>query len=172
MRKLLLLSWGALLCFSLRSVGQVGEKVGMVKLLNMEKDTVDLPFLGEKNLLIFYADPDKPKQNKSFRNYFRKHPVNGKAIASYGIINMAAAPMIPDGLILQKARKETEGTKAELYIDPDKVLSTAWRLPGADRNFTVIFVNRNRVIEFYKAGQLSGAEQKQVMALLQKYGNR
>lgn len=167
-----LLSLVALLCFSLRSAGQVGEQVGDVKLLNINKETVDLPFLGEKNLLIFYADPDKPKQNKSFRNYFRKHPVNSREIAAYGIINMAAAPMIPDGLILQKARKEAEGTKAELYIDPDHVLSTAWRLPGADRNFTVIFVNKDRVIEFYKAGQLSSAEQKQVMALLQKYGNR
>lgn len=51
-----------------RGFAQVGEHVSTVKILNMAKDTVNLPLLGEKNLLIFYADPARPGQNKDFRN--------------------------------------------------------------------------------------------------------
>ena len=34
----------------------MGEKVFSVNILNMNNDTVALPMLGQKNLLIFYAD--------------------------------------------------------------------------------------------------------------------
>ena len=51
------------------------------------------------------------------------------------------------------------------------ILATAWKLPGANNNFTVIFINKNQVIEFYKAGQLTPEEQEQVIALVRKYSN-
>ena len=55
----------------------MGEKVFSVNILNMNNDTVALPMLGQKNLLIFYADPSHPGQNKTFRDYFKTHPVSG-----------------------------------------------------------------------------------------------
>lgn len=153
-----------------RGFAQVGEHVSTVKILNMAKDTVNLPLLGEKNLLIFYADPARPGQNKDFRNYLKTHPVMNPQVASFGIINLAAAPLIPNSLIVRKAKKEIAGTDAQLYLDPDNILSTAWKLPGADNNFTVIFVNKNKVIEFYKAGQLTQDEKEKVLALIRKSG--
>ena len=154
---------------ALNGFGQVGEKVHSVKVLNMENDTVNLPMLGKKNLLIFYADPSHSRQNKDFRNYLKAHPFNSPEIDSYGVVNLAAAPMIPNSLIKKMARKEVKGTNGQVYFDPDEVLSTAWRLPGANKNFTVIFVNKDKVIEFYKAGQLTQEEQKQLLSLITKY---
>lgn len=161
----------SLLLLSLSSIGQVGEKVSSVNILNMDSDTVALPMLGQKNLLIFYADPSHPGQNKAFRNYFKTHPVSGPEIASYGIVNLAAAPMLPNSLIKRMALKEVKGTDGKVYFDPNEVLSTAWKLPGANNNFAVIFINKNQVIEFYKAGQLTPEEQDQIIALVKKYGN-
>ena len=56
--------WGAMMCIAFRGFGQVGEKVGPVHVLNMNNQSVALPMLGQKNLLIFYADPSRPQQNR------------------------------------------------------------------------------------------------------------
>ena len=157
------------MCIAFRGFGQVGEKVGPVHVLNINNQSVALPMLGQKNLLIFYADPSRPQQNKDFRNYMKLHPVYGPNVDSYGVVNMAAAPLIPAALIRKMAKKEVKGTDGQVYFDPDEALSKAWRLPGANRNFTVIFVNKDHVIEFYKAGQLTSGEQEQVLQLLRKY---
>ena len=131
----------------------------------------DIQIKTQKNLLIFYADPSHPGQNKTFRDYFKTHPVSGLEITSYGIVNLAAAPMLPNALIKRMALKEVKGTDGKIYFDPDGILATAWKLPGANNNFTVIFINKNQVIEFYKAGQLTPEEQEQVIALVRKYSN-
>ena len=161
--------WGAMMCIAFRGFGQVGEKVGPVHVLNINNQSVALPMLGQKNLLIFYADPSRPQQNKDFRNYMKLHPVYGPNVDSYGVVNMAAAPLIPAALIRKMVKKEVKGTDGQVYFDPNETLSKAWRLPGANRNFTVIFVNKDHVIEFYKAGQLTSGEQEQVLQLLRKY---
>ena len=158
--------WGAMMCIAFRGFGQVGEKVGPVHVLNMNNQSVALPMLGQKNLLIFYADPSRPQQNKDVRNYMKLHPVYGPNVDSYGVVNMAAAPLIPAALIRKMVKKEVKGTDGQVYFDPNETLSKAWRLPGANRNFTVIFVNKDHVIEFYKAGQLTSGEQEQVLQLL------
>ena len=110
MKKIFILCLGIGLLFSYRGFGQVGEKVFSVNILNMNNDTVALPMLGQKNLLIFYADPSHPGQNKTFRDYFKTHPVSGLEITSYGIVNLAAAPMLPNALIKRMALKEVKGT--------------------------------------------------------------
>ena len=157
-----------LLLIGQAALGQGGEKVNSVNVLNMNNDTVSLPYLGEKNILIFYADPAKPGQNKDFRNYFKTHPITNPDVVSYGVVNLAAAPMLPNSLVRRKALKEIKGTNAELYFDPDNMLSSAWNLPGAQHNFTVIFINKDRIIEFYKAGQLTAQEKQEVLALINK----
>lgn len=99
----------------------------------------------------------------------KAHPINNPNVDSYGVINLAAAPLLPNSMIRKMALKETQGTDAQIYFDPDEALSTAWKLPGANNNFAVIFVNKDRVIEFYKAGQLTSQEQQQVLDLIKKY---
>lgn len=169
MQRLTILYILGVMFLTTEGLAQVGEKVSAVNVLNMENDTVGLPMFGQKDLLIFYADPSHPRQNKSFREYFKTHPIDNPNVDSYGVINMAAARLIPNAMIRKMAMKETKGTDAKIYLDPDHLLSRAWKLPGADKNFTVIFVNKDKVIEFYKAGQLTPREEDQVMALIKKY---
>lgn len=64
MKKIFILCLGIGLLFSYRGFGQVGEQVENVDILNMNNDTIPLPFLGQKNLLIFYADPARPDRTK------------------------------------------------------------------------------------------------------------
>lgn len=169
MNRSFILYLAVMLFASLSSWGQVGEKVSSVNITNAENQTVGIPYLGEKNLLIFYADSGRPRQNKTFRDYFKTHPINSSNIESYGIVNMAAAPMLPNSLIRKMAVKETQGTDGKVYFDANGTLAKDWKLPDADNNFAVLFINKNREIEFYKAGQLSTDEQNKVLALIKKY---
>jgi len=161
--------WGTILLIAGQGFGQVGEKVVPVDVLNADDRSVSLPMLGQKNLLIFYADPGHPQQNKAFRDYIKNHPFHSPDIDSYGVVNLAAAPLIPASLIRKKALKEVRGTNGQIYFDPDEALGKAWKLPGANHNFTIIFVNKDKIIEFYKAGQLTDKEQKQLLQLIDKY---
>lgn len=154
--------------FPLLGWGQVGEKVASVNILNADNKAVGIPFLGEKNLLIFCADPGRPRQNQGFRDYFKTHPINSPNIESYGIVNLAAAPLLPNSLIRKKAIQEA-GSDGRIYFDPDNVLTNAWNLPGADNNFAILFINKQRVIEFYKAGELTPDDQSKVLDLIKKY---
>lgn len=149
--------------------GQVGEKVSSVKILNVDNDIVSIPFLGEKNLLIFYVDPGRPRQNHTFRDYFKTHPINSPNIVSYGIINLAAAPLLSNSLIRKKAIREAGKVNGKIYFDPDNALADGWNLPNADKNFAILFVSKQRVIEFYKAGKLTPGEQTNVLDLIEKY---
>lgn len=148
---------------------QVGQKVCPVTVYDAYNKPLQLPFLGKKHLLIFYVDPDHPSQNKEFRNYFKKHPFTNENIDSYGIVNLKDAPLLANSLLRFMIRKEIAGTQAYVYNDPDRTLSRAWKLGNVNNKFVVLWINKEQVIEFFKAGQLTAEEIKQVHALIQKY---
>lgn len=145
---------------------QVGEKVSDVKVLNEANEEVGLPGFGEKNLLIFYVDPSHSKQNENLQNYYKAHPLNSSKVDSYGVVNLAAAPLIPNGLIKRKAKKAVKGTKGQVYFDPDNALSKAWKLAGANEGSCVVLVDKDRIIRFYKSGQVSDAEMQEVLGIV------
>lgn len=148
---------------------QVGQKVCPVTIYDAYNKPLSLPSLGKKHLLLFYVDPDHPSQNKEFRNYFKKHPVTNENIDAYGIINLKDAPLLANSLLRFMIRKEIAGTQAYVYNDPDRELSRAWKLGNVNNKFVVLWVNKEQVIEFFKAGQLTPEEVEQIHALIRKY---
>lgn len=148
---------------------QVGNKVCQVTVYDAYNKPLQLPSLGKKHLLIFYVDPDHPSQNKDFRNYFKKHPFTDDNIDSYGIVNLKDAPLLANSLLRFMIRKEIAGTQAYVYNDPDNSLSRAWKLGNVNNKFVVLWINKDCVIEFFKAGQLNEEEIVQVHALIKKY---
>lgn len=148
---------------------QQGQTISNVKVLTTSGDTITLPYYGEKGILIFYADPAKPAQNQNVRTYFKQHPINSPYIVSYGIINLAAAPLIPKSIIIKRAQAATAGTKANVYLDPNSTLIDTWHLNGAEDNFAIIFINKACTIEYYKSGQLSTADQTNLLNVINTY---
>ncbi len=153
----------------LAGFAQVGNKVCQVTVYDAYNKPLQLPSLGKKHLLIFYVDPDHPSQNKDFRNYFKKHPFTDDNIDSYGIVNLKDAPLLANSLLRFMIRKEIAGTQAYVYNDPDNSLSRAWKLGNVNNKFVVLWINKDCVIEFFKAGQLNEEEIAQVHALIKKY---
>lgn len=147
-------------------MGQVGEKVPDVQVMNVANEMIGLPGFGEKNLLIFYPDPSHARQNANLQDYFKSHPINSPKVDSYGVVNLAAAPLIPNGIIKRRAAKAVEGTNGHVYFDPDNALSKAWKLGNVNNASCVILVGKDKVIRFFKAGQVSDAEMQQVINLV------
>ena len=45
---------------------ELPRKVNNVEVLDLDGKPTKLPYWGEKNLMIFYVDPDRHKQNNDF----------------------------------------------------------------------------------------------------------
>lgn len=153
------------------SIAQKGESVQDIHILTLQGDTISLPYFKEKNLLLFYADPSKPNENLGVRTYFQEHPVNSSHIASYGIINMAAAPAIPKSIIIRRAQKAVAGTQSKVYVDPKSYLPTEWHINGAMRNGAIIAVSKEGIIDFCKIGQLDSADRSNMLSVIYRYNH-
>lgn len=98
-----------------------------VKLLDLEGNAAKLPYFGEKNLMIFYVDPDRHKQNEDFTiELEQNHRADSENIYGFGVMNLKDAPMIPNGMACNMARKRTEKNGATVLADQERTLSTAW----------------------------------------------
>ncbi|MDE5906860.1 MAG: hypothetical protein K2G66_04455, partial [Alistipes sp.] len=66
------------------------RKVSNVEVLNLDGDPAMLPHWGEKNLLIFYVDPDRHKQNEEFvADMEEHHRAAGDNLYGFGVLNLA-----------------------------------------------------------------------------------
>ena len=141
----------------------VGSKVGPVKICDPNNEPVDLPYLGKKNLLIFYVDPDKANQNKEFRENLEKNQIESDHIYSFGVVNLKDAPLLPNAIVRAMIRKKVKQTGAAIYTDPEYMLRDAWKL------FVMIFVNKDKEIEFLSKGELSQKQIDDFYKVINKY---
>lgn len=116
---------------SLATAQELPRKVSNIEILDLNGKPAKLPHFGEKNLMIFYVDPDRHKQNNDFTlELERTHRAESENIYGFGIMNLKDAPMIPNGMARNMAKKRTEKNGALVLADQERVLSTAW---GAGR---------------------------------------
>ena len=87
---------GITLTISTATAQKLPRKVHDVTLTDLYKQSTQLPYFGQKHLLIFYVDPDHHKQNEEFTYELEE---NGRAhsdnIYAFGIMNLKDAPMVP-----------------------------------------------------------------------------
>ena len=92
------------------------RKVSDVTLLDLNGDPTQLPYWGEKNLMIFYIDPDHHKQNEDFTTDMEEnHRVEGENLFGFGVMNLKDAPMIPNGMAAVQLIGKMPGLVAMTY---------------------------------------------------------
>ena len=91
--KTLLLLVIASMTFAMSAEAQsLPRKVRNVEVQDLDAKKARLPWWGEKNLLIFYVDPEVPKQNHDFITYIEETGrVQGPNIEGFGIVNLKDA---------------------------------------------------------------------------------
>ena len=90
---------------------ELPRKVNNVEVLDLDGKPAKLPYWGEKNLMIFYVDPDRHKQNNDFTVELEEnHRAQGDNIYGFGVMNLKDAPMVPNGMARNMAKKRRAGT--------------------------------------------------------------
>ncbi|MCC8019692.1 MAG: YtfJ family protein [Rikenellaceae bacterium] len=148
---------------------QIGNLATDVTIRDGNDQPVQIPYLGQKNLLIFYIDPDHGYQNREFSDYLEDNPIVGDNIYSCGIINLKDAPLISNGIVRSQIRKKARKTGQDIYTDPDHTVRDAWGLGDVNNLFTIIIVNSDREIVWIKKGRLSEADQAEFYREVAKY---
>lgn len=150
---------------------QLPHKVDNVELEDLYGEKTMLPMWGEKNLLIFYIDPDKHKQNYQFTvDLEQNHAASGDNIYGFGIVNLKDSWYpVPDSTIRSMARKRTEKNGATVITDPDRILAQKWGLGDCNNQFVLMIVSKEGELVYMKKGELSKADQKEFYEVVKKY---
>ncbi|MFI3258920.1 MAG: hypothetical protein R3Y16_02360 [Rikenellaceae bacterium] len=124
-----------------------------VELLDLKGKPAVLPKWGEKNLLIFYIDPDRASQNQDFTDELeRSKRAESENIFGFGVINLKDAPFVPNGLARMMADKRTRKNGATVLADQRGTLYTEWELGDCNNMFIVMMVNRAGELVFIRKG--------------------
>lgn len=160
----------AALTLSTASAQQLPRKVKNVELLDLDGKPAKLPHFGEKNLMIFYVDPDRHKQNEEFTYELeRTHRASGDNIYGFGVMNLMDAPVIPNGMARSMAKKRTEKNGATVLADEGRILSTAWGLGDCNNQFVLLLVSKEGELVFMRKGVLSEADKQAFYNIIDKY---
>lgn len=160
----------ATLTLSSAAAQQLPRKVQNVELLDLDGKPAKLPHFGDKNLMIFYVDPDRHKQNEEFTYELeRNHRASGENIYGFGVMNLMDAPMIPNGMARSMAKKRTAKNGATVLADESRTLSKAWGLGDCNNQFVLLLVSKEGELVFMRKGVLSEADKQAFYDIIDKY---
>ena len=147
----------------------IPHKVENIELKDLRNNPMKLPFFGEKNIIFFYIDPDKHKQNEEFTYEMeRRHTATGPNIEGFGVLNLKDT-MLPNGIIRTMARGRTEKSNAIVLADDNRNLARAWGLGDCNNCFVLIVVSKEGELIYCKKGELSKQEQEEFFTFIEAY---
>ena len=147
----------------------IPHKVENIELKNLDNKPMRLPFFGERNIIFFYIDPDKHKQNEGFTYEMeRRHTATGPNIEGFGVLNLKDT-MLPNALIRMMSRKRTEKNNAIVLADDNRNLARAWGLGDCNNCFVLLVVNKQGELVYCKKGELTKEEQEEFFQFIEAY---
>lgn len=149
---------------------KVPHKVDNVTISDLNGQPTTLPMWGEKNLMIFYVDPDKYKQNEDFTFELEEnHRASGDNIVGFGVMNLKDAPLVPNNIARKMAAKRTEKNGATVLADENRILSTSWQLGDCNNKFVLMIVSKEGELVFLRKGELTGEDKAEFYTVIEKY---
>ncbi len=146
----------SMVCGAVSTYGQEGQTVSNIEVNDLHQKLVKLPHFGDKNLMIFYVDPDRAGQNDEFIRELREDKnLRSDKVVGMSVMNVLDAPMIPNGLAYRMAQKRAEAMHTPFFIDEKGELATQWKLGDCDNFSTIILVDIEGTILFVSKGKIS-----------------
>ncbi len=146
------------------------KRVNNVTLESLTGEPATLPMWGEKNLLIFYVDPDHPSQNASFTEEMEeKHLAAGDNIYGFGILNLKDAPLVPNSLACKLANNRTKKNGATVLADKDRLLQKAWGLGDCNNFFVMILVSKEGELVYVHKGEYTEEDKVEFFRAIDPY---
>ncbi|MBO5697526.1 MAG: hypothetical protein J6R90_03930 [Alistipes sp.] len=168
--KALLMALVAIFAFSTTADAQsLPRRVRNMEVQDLDGNKARLPWWGEKNLLIFYVDPEVPKQNHEFVSWIEENKrLAGPNIEGFGIVNLKDAAY-PNSLVRKIADARTAKNGATIVCDPDHWVSSAWRLGDCNNMFCILLVTKEGELVYVSKGEMSKEEQQRFLEIADKY---
>lgn len=144
-------------------------KVEDIEVLDLRGQAATIPHFGEKNLLIFYVDPDKYKQNDAFTHEMEEnHRVEGDNLYGLGVLNLADTGF-PNKVVRWIARKRTEKNGATILSDEKHIMRDAWDLGDCNNQFVMMVVSKEGELVYCHKGEHSREEIDEFYEFIQSY---
>lgn len=168
--KVLFLAIAAIFAISTTAEAQsLPRRVRNMEVQDLDGNKARLPWWGEKNLLIFYVDPEVPKQNHEFVSWIEENKrLAGPNIEGFGIVNLKDAAY-PNSLVRKIADARTAKNGATIVCDPDHWVSSAWRLGDCNNMFCILLVSKEGELVYVSKGEMSKEEQQRFLEIADKY---
>lgn len=140
------------------------------ELEDLSGKSIKIPFWGEKNLLIFYIDPDKASQNHEFTIELEKNKkAVGPEMFAFGILNLKDAPLLPNFIVMSMTKRRTAENKALVLADKDRILSKAWNIGDCNNKFVIMIINKSKELIFIRKGILSDKDKEEFYKIIPLY---
>jgi hypothetical protein len=121
------------------------RKVGNVTINDISGNKASLPKFGEKNLLIFYVDPDsylKGGSNKKLSDVLEENKrAQGPSMYGLGVMNFPDTKL-PKNMVRNMARKRSEKNGATILDDDQQILKQKWGLGDCNNKFVIMIVSK------------------------------
>lgn len=141
----------------------IGKTVSNVKIKTPDDKASNIPFLGEKVLLVLYTDPDVKDVNDPLSDAVREKHFPKEKYVGIGIANCEDT-WLPNSMIRYAGRqKQSKYPSSVILVDDDKTVSKSWDLGNCDETGFVLIIGKDSKVKFAKAVK-SQAESKAIIA--------
>ena len=150
------------------------RKVKNLTIKDIAGNSVTLPEFGEKNLLIFYVDPDsylKGGANKKLSDELEENGrAAGAAIRGFGVMNFPDTGL-PKNMVRKIARKRVEKNGATILDDDQQLLKKQWGLGDCNNKFVIMIVSKEGELVYCVKDDLDAAGIEAFYKIVDKYRN-
>ena len=150
----------------------VGCKVENMTISDLNGNPAMLPYWGNKNVLIFYVDPDAYLNGNKTADFAAELEENkraaGPAIEGFGIMNFPDTAL-PKDLLRKICRKRTEKNGATIVDDDKHLLKNAWNLGNVNGKFLLILVDKQGIVRYIRREPMDAAGKAEFYKMIEDY---
>lgn len=148
------------------------RKVQDVTLKTLKGESTQLPFFGEKNLLIFYIDPDLGifgNANTKFMDEIEASGVTkGENLAGFGVLNIGDTAL-GENMICKMALKRTSKNNGTALNDPSHILSTQWQLGNCNGKCVIMIVSKEGELVYLLKDKVTNEDKAEFYKTIKQY---
>ena len=129
----------------------VGKTITNVKIKTPDDKDCNIPFLGQKVMVIFYTDPDVKDVNDPLSDAIKAKAFAKEKYVGVGIANCKDT-WLPNSMIRYAGRqKQSKYPSSVILVDDENALSKSWDLGNCDELGYILVIGKDLKIKYAKA---------------------
>lgn len=155
-----------------QQMAPIPHKVSNVTLKDLRGNDVSLPYFGEKNLFMFYIDPDTGLTGNDNYKYSdileEKGVTHGPNMYGFGVLNLADTSL-PKSIVRAMTRRRTAKNNGYVLDDSNHFIRDAWQLGDCNGRFCFMIITKQGEIVFFQKEEMGETEQKEFLEFVEQY---